>query len=465
MKNLITALCLFLASGLFAADAPPYVRNSATTNTDAVIQTLFSAPLTNGNAIWIDPVNGSNLTGKRGVREKPYKDIFGIQDKVAGTYFGAITNAQGGDTIIAMPGTHYWNTAPLNLTANGVNLWIMPGATVIRTNKYFKIDGTLQTVIGATPSVAGPMIIPGNNSTITVDGRMFCTNTGADASIGWKEGIDPNLLGKYGFTNMIATNVTIVQRGYATSHVDGIYFSQTNTARSGLNIVGSGPLVGSYDYIKVHGPCNLNTYDLRGFATNDTVNQISQGFNIDSGVIWNDYGSIFGAGGSSSQNNALSVVGTTNYFHGTRLFHTTAIVLPAGGSQSPYYYSTNSTSSGCLSVENENGVLVYDSCGNGVLTNNVQYATNTTTMAPDFTKGYGYIETNAAFTVLAPIGLTATKAETCVMLVTNSTASAVVITPAAGWKSQGTWYVTNVSAITVFHYGTVFTNATCLPLY
>lgn len=464
MKNLITALCLFLASGLFAADAPPYVRNSATTNTDAVIQTLFSAPLTNGNAIWIDPVNGSNLTGKRGVREKPYKDIFGIQDKVAGTYFGAITNAQGGDTIIAMPGTHYWNTAPLNLTANGVNLWIMPGATVIRTNKYFKLDGTVQTLIAATPSAAGPMIIPGNNSRIVIDGQVFCTNTTADALLGWNEVVDPNLLGKYGFTNKYATNVTVVQNGLSTNHIDGFYINQTNTARSSITIIGGGRLYASYDHTKVHGNVDLNTYHMQGFATNDTVNNISQGFNIDTGVIWNDYGSIFGCGGGA-QANALSLVATTNTFHGTRLYYTTAIALPAGGSQSPYYYSTNSTTSGCLFVEDNNGTLIYDSCGNGVLTNNFQYATNTTTMAPDFTKGYGYIQTNAAFTLLAPIGLTASKAETCVMLVTNSTASAVVITPAAGWKSQGTWYVTNVSAITIFHYGQVFTNATCLPLY
>lgn len=456
MKKLILALAT-IASCVFAADQPPYQRNSATTNADAVLATLFSAPLTNGNTIWVDPVSGSNTTGKRGVREKPFKDVFGIQDKVAGTYFGAITNAQGGDTIILMPGTHYINSAPLNLNAQGINLWIMPGATVIRTNRYFKQDGTVQTLIAATPSAAGPMIIPGNNSRIVIDGQVFCTNTTADALLGWNEVVDPNLLGKYGFTNKYATNVTVVQNGLSTNHIDGFYINQTNTARSSITIIGGGRLYASYDHTKVHGNVDLNTYHMHGFATNDTVNNISQGFNIDTGVVWNDYGSIFGAGGGS-QVNALSLVAVTAVFHDTRLYYTAPIALPAGGSQNPYYYSTNSTVSGCISVQDSTGAMVYNSCD--PLT-----TTNVTTLAPNFQIGYGYITTNAAFTVLDPINLISTRAETCVMLVTNSTASAVAITPATKWKTQGTWYVTNVSAITVFHYGTVFTNATCLPLY
>jgi hypothetical protein len=103
---------------------------------------------------------------------------------------------------------------------------------------------------------------------------------------------------------------------------------------------------------------------------------------------------------------------------------------------------------------------------NGLLSaSQSQYSTNVSTMAPDFKLGYSTITTNAAFTLLAPINVIPTKAETCVMLVTNSTAAAVVITPAAGWKSQGVWYVTNLTSITVSHYGNVITNATALPLF
>jgi len=94
-----------------------------------------------------------------------------------------------------------------------------------------------------------------------------------------------------------------------------------------------------------------------------------------------------------------------------------------------------------------------------------QYSTNLTTMAPDFRLGYSLISTNAAFTLLAPINVDATKAETCVMMITNSTAAAVVITPPTAWKTQGVWYVTNLTSITVFHYGNAITNGIALPLF
>jgi hypothetical protein len=103
---------------------------------------------------------------------------------------------------------------------------------------------------------------------------------------------------------------------------------------------------------------------------------------------------------------------------------------------------------------------------NGMLTaQQHQYPTNLTTMAPDFKLGYSLISTNAAFTLLAPINVDATRAETCVMMITNSTAAAVVITPPTPWKTQGVWYVTNLTSITVFHYGNAVTNGIALPIF
>ena len=91
--------------------------------------------------------------------------------------------------------------------------------------------------------------------------------------------------------------------------------------------------------------------------------------------------------------------------------------------------------------------------------------TNLSTMAPNFALGYAMITTNAAFTFLSPINVTATLAETAVLLVTNSTASAVAVTLPSGIYSQGTFYVTNVTTFTFFHYGKAFTNCIALPLY
>jgi hypothetical protein len=101
------------------------------------------------------------------------------------------------------------------------------------------------------------------------------------------------------------------------------------------------------------------------------------------------------------------------------------------------------------------------------INSNINYSTNTGGIIPDMRKGYQMITTNAAFTFLAPIGVDTTKtlAQTAVVFITNSTAAAVVMTPQVAWHIQGTWYVTNVSSITVFQYAQVFTNAVALPLW
>lgn len=105
----------------------------------------------------------------------------------------------------------------------------------------------------------------------------------------------------------------------------------------------------------------------------------------------------------------------------------------------------------------------------GTLTNNstglTLYSTNTSTMNPDFLLPYSQIETNAAFAFLAPKNVSASRPETAVVLVTNSTAAAVAVTPPANMHAQGTWYVTNVTSFTFFHYANVFSNAIAFPLW
>ncbi len=58
---------------------------------------------TNASVIWVDP-NGSDTTGRRGVRAKPFK-----------TVLVAITNAQSGDLVSVMPGTNDISNGSLGL--------------------------------------------------------------------------------------------------------------------------------------------------------------------------------------------------------------------------------------------------------------------------------------------------------------------------------------------------------------
>jgi hypothetical protein len=81
---------------------------------------------------------------------------------------------------------------------------------------------------------------------------------------------------------------------------------------------------------------------------------------------------------------------------------------------------------------------------------------------------YAVLTTNAAFEMLLPANVDSgqTKVQTSVLMVTNSTAAAVIITPAAApVKSSGTWYVTNVTAITTTVYPKVVTNMICFPVF
>jgi len=97
---------------------------------------------------------------------------------------------------------------------------------------------------------------------------------------------------------------------------------------------------------------------------------------------------------------------------------------------------------------------------------NVSFSTNQATMAPDFSKGGWTITTNASFTFLAPINVDATKFETCVLRVTNSSASTITATAPANVIPLGTMNVTNggVTWFTFSHMGKWETNCVGGPL-
>lgn len=97
------------------------------------------------------------------------------------------------------------------------------------------------------------------------------------------------------------------------------------------------------------------------------------------------------------------------------------------------------------------------------------YTTNSgSAVSPNMLVSYALLSTNAAFKILLPTGVDTgqTLVQTSVLMVTNTTAAAVAITVAdAPVKSTGTWYVTNVSAITATVYPKVVTNYICLPIF
>jgi len=99
----------------------------------------------------------------------------------------------------------------------------------------------------------------------------------------------------------------------------------------------------------------------------------------------------------------------------------------------------------------------------------VDYTTNSgSAISPNMAVSYALLSTNLPFVMLLPTGVAAgeTTVQTSVLMVTNTTAAVVVITPAAApVKSTGTWNVTNVSSITTIVYPKVVTNMICLPIF
>lgn len=81
-----------------------------------ILNTLASTNINTGNTLWVDAVNGNDLTGVRGRQDKPYLTLASAQ-----------TAASSGDCIHVRPGAY---TITASLGKNGVNWWFEYGTTV-----------------------------------------------------------------------------------------------------------------------------------------------------------------------------------------------------------------------------------------------------------------------------------------------------------------------------------------------
>lgn len=97
----------------------------------------------------------------------------------------------------------------------------------------------------------------------------------------------------------------------------------------------------------------------------------------------------------------------------------------------------------------------------------VTTSTNQNQVTPDFSVPEQLMSTNAAFTFLAPVGVDTTKTtvQWTLVNVTNTTSSAVLITPPANCHAVGTWYCTNLTAIWFQCYAQKFTNGFAIPVF
>lgn len=106
---------------------------------------------------------------------------------------------------------------------------------------------------------------------------------------------------------------------------------------------------------------------------------------------------------------------------------------------------------------------------NTVAYTNVFYLTNSQISTIDMSLPYGLIGPTATpLDFVAMANTVDTLAQTAVVLVTNATSPHVTValtSSMSGLHTQGTMYVTNVTACSFFRYGNEFTNLIALPLW
>jgi len=230
----------------------------------------------------------------------------------------------------------------------------------------------------------------------------------------------------------------------------------------GTMIIGTNALIFSTNQVQWNGPTNIDAVAL---GTNGQ-------FYVNTAVTV-----------SGLQTNLSEIYGDT--IHGPGSF---VQIKPSSGSSAAYVFTTSELSPPSTSYDlgkpftrwrnlNLIGSATNSTAANGAAidfstaaasTVQLDFATNQATMAPDFTHGVEFISTNAAFTVLAPVGVSSKKTTEQVVTVnyTNTTAAVVVITPPANVHTVGTWNVTNWTEITYKYWPPSGpTNAYSLPVF
>jgi hypothetical protein len=270
--------------------------------------------------LWIS-THGNDATAVRGSRIRPWRTTYDVFDSSNHVSYGAARAARPGDWIVFEPGTYYVPVIPLNLPGNGslrgVNLFIPSGTTIIRTNFSNRHGAALP----ASLSFCGPLIIPGNQSMVIIEGSVVATNDASfDAVFGWASFLSFNQAG-YGFTNWAPVRAILNGHGILTGNSDVIYIAGQNSTVNCRNV----HLRSRWDCSFFSGTNWISTANLDAVAGASMPggNGASHGIVLLRGGNWIDQNSSFAATGTelTGDRNAAAFVllGSTNWFQGTRL--------------------------------------------------------------------------------------------------------------------------------------------------
>ena len=357
MKKFLLSL-LFLPTLVFGQAAPLYT-------TPVVVTNIASAPDLAGKIIYVAPW-GNDATAN-GSYLKPYKYVHNPIEVDAATpsWSGANKIAVAGDTIILTADVHTQHSIiPLK---DGVNLLIMPGATIIRAETFENalVDGA-PAAFASDLNTAGPLIQPGSNSVVTAWGATIITtndvDSNFDAGYGWFEGL--NTWGDFTFiswTNRSTLNSSLFGGRFIGSS-DNIYMTTAVVAERTALITGANMRNG-WDGIRASGFLRLTTAQLYINSTNTSSSggDQSRGVVISGGVRWIDTGSYITTGGGDVANYGVAADGATTT---AALNGTTIKVI---GSGTPVELTTSATATGVY-LANESPVVKSGATSGYVLT-------------------------------------------------------------------------------------------------
>lgn len=179
---------------------------------------ILNAPVLTGNIVYVDIVNGNDLTGAVGDISRPYLTLLAAQ-----------TDASVGDTVMVYPGS-YTST---QLGRNGINWYFLPGASVTFSTTGWSIPSLLTSQsynvygFGSFTSAGGSVVAIGSNgnyrieavsitgvtitssSSVTITSRAITASGGATFSGGVSVINCPSVSFGTGLTISSSTNLTI----------------------------------------------------------------------------------------------------------------------------------------------------------------------------------------------------------------------------------------------------------------
>src|SRR5882672_7388388 len=348
--NLLFALILIcLSSGPAMAQPPPFVRNQYDTNSPANASysigkqfdvTYFGTNATIVTKLWreygtnvliVDSSIGNDTTAAADPYHRPWLTAYNLFTTNGHVAYGACTVAQPGDWIVFLgnPVVPYLvPQIPLNLNGSGlgggVNLRIMPGATLVATN-YSNTNATGTDHVNL--STAGAMIMPGNNSRIIVEGTLINTNDFAQgaASIGWQMNGGTGLPFT-GVTNYppINANVWFGAGAQIIGDADTAYIGNGVTFPGSITFENVRINAGWDGFFFTGSALTVTNIKCYSYAGVYPTNGISHGMAVTSATVY-DFNSVYIATGSTnvqgivSSSAGIAVFANANVFlHGTK---------------------------------------------------------------------------------------------------------------------------------------------------